>query len=176
MDLAAKGPFAHVGDDGVGAPVWRVAARVVFVDDDDAVLLISGRDPSLADAPEFWFTPGGGAEPGEALEDAARREVYEEVGHTVDGLGAVAWERTTAFEFDGHAYAQAESFFVVRTSHFEPRRVAWTDVEARSTTGWRWWPVSELTRTDAAVYPPELGSLVAEWVRSGPPDRPRRID
>jgi 8-oxo-dGTP pyrophosphatase MutT (NUDIX family) len=154
----------------------RIAARVVLVDDDNAVLLVSARDPGIAGASEFWFTPGGGAEPGETLEGAARREVHEEVGHILDGLGPVVWTRTTAFNFDGTSYVQEESFFVVRTVRFDARRIAWTDMESRSTTGWRWWPITELSSSDVVVYPPGLGVLVAEWLRDGPPDTPRRID
>jgi 8-oxo-dGTP pyrophosphatase MutT (NUDIX family) len=154
----------------------RVAARVVLVDDEDAVFLISARDPGTTGAPEFWITPGGGAEPGETLEQTARREVHEEVGHTLHGLGPVVWTRTTSFSFDGDFYEQEESFFVVRTARFEARRVAWTDIESRSTTGWGWWPISELSSSDVVVYPPGLGLLVDEWLRDGPPDPPRRID
>lgn len=155
--------------------VRRTAARVVFVADDDTVLLISGRDPSLARAAEFWFTPGGGAEPGETLEETARREVHEETGYVVDSLGPVVWERVSSFAFDGASYSQAESFFVVRAPRFDAHRVAWTDIETRSMTGWRWWPVDELCTTDAVIYPPGLGELVADWLAHGPPARPRRI-
>ncbi|MGH8981458.1 MAG: NUDIX hydrolase [Acidimicrobiales bacterium] len=157
-------------------PARRTVARVVFVDDHDAVLLLSGRDPAHARAREFWFTPGGGTEPGETLEDAARREVYEEVGCVVDALGPVAWQRSSDFEFDGVAFAQDESFFVVHTARFDARRVAWTDFESRSISGWRWWPVADLVAVadsaDLVVYPPALGVLVEEWLRSGPPARP----
>jgi 8-oxo-dGTP pyrophosphatase MutT (NUDIX family) len=166
------------GDDTAGdrPRPRRVAARVIMVDPDDAVLLMSGRDPSIENAPVFWFTPGGGAGPGEPLEAAARREVYEEVGHALGELGPVVWERSTSFVFDGIGFDQDESFFVVRTPRFEARRVAWTDIEERSTIGWRWWPVSELAASDAEVYPSSLGALVEEWVRIGPPASPRRID
>jgi len=157
------------------SPSRRVAARVVLVTDDDTVLLISARDPGSVGAPEFWFTPGGGVEPGETLEEAARREVHEEVGHTLDGLGPVVWERTTAFDFDSSTIVQEESFFVVRTARFHPRQVAWTDIESRSTTGWRWWPVAELAGSEILAYPPGLGALMAEWLREGPPDKPRGI-
>lgn len=164
-----------VGRPGNGPGPRRIAARVIMVDPDNAVLLISGRDPSIEDAPVFWFTPGGGADPGEPLEAAARREVHEEVGHMLGELGPVVWERSTAFVFDGISFDQDESFFVVRTPRFEARRVAWTDIEERSTIGWRWWPVSELVASDAVVYPAALGALVEEWVRLGSPAVPRRI-
>lgn len=154
----------------------RIVARVVFVDDDDAVLLLSGRDPSAAGASEFWFTPGGGAEPGESLAAAAAREVHEEVGHQVDELGPVVWQRSSTFAFDGITFVQEESYFVVRTARFEARRVAWTEFESRSVTGWRWWPVAELERSQVAVYPPRLGVLVGRWLHGGPPVRPERIE
>ena len=57
----------------------RVAAYAVIVDDDERVLLArwtEGRRVS-------WTMPGGGLEPGEDPEVAARREVYEETGYRV---------------------------------------------------------------------------------------------
>jgi len=149
---------------------------VVLVSDDDAVLLLSGRDPSRAAGSEFWFTPGGGLEPGETPEQAARREVWEETGFRVDVLGPVVWERMSSFEFDRVCYEQAESIFAVRAARFEIRPAAWTEVEQRSVTGCRWWPLDELRASDAAIYPPGLGELVAEWREHGPPAEPRRID
>ncbi len=147
---------------GAGAGARRKVARVLLVDETGAVLLLSGRDPDIPSAREFWFTPGGGAEPGETLEDAARREVYEETGHLLAGdLGSVRWRRETTFEFAGVAFDQDESYFVVRTARFDPRPVAWTELERRSVTGARWWPRDELCTTDAVVHPPQLAALLA---------------
>lgn len=138
----------------------RKVARVVLVDEEGAVLLLSGRDPDTASAPEFWYTPGGGAEPGESLEDAGRREVHEETGHVVGDLGPVRWRRETSFVFAGFDFDQDESYFLVRTARFEVHPVGWTELERRSTTGWRWWPCDELLATDAVVYPPQLAHIV----------------
>ena len=146
---------------GAGTTARRRVARVVLVDKTGAVLLLSGRDPDVPSAREFWFTPGGGAEPGERLEDAARREVHEETGHVVGDLGPVRWRRETSFTFGGLAFDQDETYFVVPTSRFEVRPTAWTELEARSVTGWRWWPQSELRSTGAVVYPHELADLLA---------------
>lgn len=144
----------------------RRAARVVLVDPTGAVLLLSGLDPSIPDARPFWFTPGGGAEPGERVADAGRREVEEETGHRVGDLGPVVWRRRTSFLFDGLRFRQRESYFLVRLPRFEVRPLAFTDIEARSVTGWRWWPLEELTATDETVYPHGLGTRVVGWLQA----------
>lgn len=62
----------------------RVAAYAVIADADDRVLLAHWNEGRHA----AWTLPGGGLEPGEDPEHAARREVREETGFRValDGL------------------------------------------------------------------------------------------
>jgi 8-oxo-dGTP pyrophosphatase MutT (NUDIX family) len=146
----------------------RRSARVVMMDEHERVLLLSGRDPGDPTAPRFWFVPGGGADRGETLEQAAVREVYEETGARLGALGTVVWERDVSFVFDGVPFAQHEWYFFVRVAHFEARATGLTDLEQRSGIGARWWALGEVAQAEAPVHPPGLAELVAGWLRGGP--------
>ena len=153
----------------------RKAARAVLVDRVGDVLLLCGRDPSDPAATLFWFTPGGGIEPGESAEDAARREAHEEVGAQLGALGPVVWHRTAEFAFDGTAYRQDEVFYVVEVDRFQPRALRPTQLEVRSGMRAAWWPLPELARATAPVHPGHLAELLGDWHQYGPPAQPLLI-
>lgn len=54
-------------------------------------LLMQLRDASTRYSPNTWTMPGGGIEPGEEPEEAARRELFEESGLRVDGPLSLFW-------------------------------------------------------------------------------------
>lgn len=143
-------------------PVVRNAARVLLLDPDGRVLLVQGGDPTDPSAGTWWFTPGGGMEPGETAEVAARREALEETGHTVGALIGPVARRSSVFPFEGRLIEQREQFFVAHVPAFTPTTDGWTELERRALAGLRWWPLDELRATTETVFPEHLADLVAE--------------
>jgi len=146
-----------------GAPVARVAARVVLVDRAGRTLLFRGGDPHRPQIGTWWFTPGGGVENGETLADAARREVTEETGLDVGDVGEPVLVRTVRFGFEGVVYDQVEHFFVVHVDVLDLGRIdesRWTDEERRVVVEYRWWTVEELRTTTEQWFPEELVELM----------------
>ena len=136
----------------------RSAGRVILVDGDGRILLFEGRDPSRPEAGTWWFTPGGGLEPGESPAEGAVRELAEESGLRLEPgeLGPVVLERRVEFEFEGRRFVQDETFFAVRIDRHDVTTDRWTSLERRAMTGHRWWTIPELEATSETVYPEGL--------------------
>ncbi|WP_054814370.1 NUDIX hydrolase [Nocardia arizonensis] len=151
---------------GLAVDTIRTSARVVLLDERDRVLLMRGHDPQTPDV-SFWFTIGGGVDPGETLRGAAVRELWEETGHRADpeALRGPLWRRVAVFPFNGELIRAEELFFVLRVPSFEPQPGNLTAVERRSVTGHRWCAAADILALDASgetVYPYHLDELLAE--------------
>ncbi|MEV0060497.1 NUDIX domain-containing protein [Nocardia sp. NPDC050718] len=151
---------------GLDVNTTRTSARVVLLDEQDRVLLLRGHDPMLPEV-AFWFTVGGGVEPGESLRDAAVRELYEETGQRVDpaALRGPLWRRVAVFPFNGELIRSEELFFTLRAPSFEWRPAALNALERRTITDHRWCTPADIRALDdqgEAVYPYHLDELLTE--------------
>ena len=151
----------------------REAARAVVLDHDDRVLLTRFE---FRDGREVWTTVGGGLEPGETYEDAARRELVEEAGLEVESVGACIWTRDHLIPDPISFDMQRERFFLVRTPPFEPRpALSWAELNGEGMTAIRWWTVDEILAAGGdAVRPTSSGQLAPPAPRARPTRRADR--
>lgn len=148
----------------------RRAARVLLVDASDRVLLFQGSDPARP-GHRYWFTPGGGLDPGETPAAGAARELAEETGLRLAPaeLGPSVWAETVEFPFDGVWYRQDQEFFLVRVPSWEVDTAGFDAVEQASVHGHRWWSVDELAGTAERYYPPDLADRLGRALAGGGP-------
>ena len=158
---ATLGPDWVLGADGLR---FRRAARVLLLDEQDRLLLVRGHD---ADQPErsWWFTVGGGIDPGEDARSAAVREVREETGLELDPAALVGpvLTRSAVFDFFAEHCRQDEEFFLARVGAppavEDLARDGWTAVELDLLDELRWWHLADLERETLEVFPPGLPGL-----------------
>ncbi len=141
--------------------IERRAARVLVVDAAGRVLMLRGFDPSDPGR-RYWFTVGGGLEPGESVAEAAVRELFEETGLQipVDRLGPAVWSDVTEFPFDGRRYRQEQSWFLVRVPELEVDRSGFDEIERATVSDVAWWSDSDFAASAEPYYPPDLPVLL----------------
>lgn len=156
------GPDWVLGPDGMR---HRRGARVLLIDARDRVLLARGHD---TDQPgrSWWFTIGGGVEPGESDRDAALREVLEETGLRLDpaGLEGPVWTRSAIFDFYRERCRQDEVFYLARLGDQHTSRPltrdGWTEIEHDVVDEMRWFTLPELRTVTIEVFPAGLADLL----------------
>ena len=139
----------------------RPAARILLVDASDRVLLFRFTPPNGA---AFWATPGGRVDDGETYEQAARRELMEEVGLDRD-CGPQVARRVVEFRtIEGDDVTGDERYFRVDIDRCNVTSAGHTELERRVMEQWRWFAVGDLATLDEPFYPEDLADLLAETV------------
>jgi 8-oxo-dGTP pyrophosphatase MutT (NUDIX family) len=154
--------------------VVRTAARIIIFDAQDRVLLLSARDPD--DGKVVWFVPGGGVEPTESLEQAAARELAEEVPLAgALALRGPVWTRHHDFSWAGKRISQTEFFFVGRLEHaLDAAAIQMDGPEEQFFEGARWASLADLAAWPRATImaPGRLPELLADLLAGNWPAEP----
>jgi 8-oxo-dGTP pyrophosphatase MutT (NUDIX family) len=142
----------------------RTAARAILIDGQQRVLLIWGQDPAKPENGCWWYTPGGGVEPGESFTEALRRELHEEIGlHAEHGahIGEIVFDDTNRFEYTDRQFHQRNLFFEVRVGTFHADLSALSAEERQGILSVHWLTLDEMRNTPHLIYPPTLPDIVA---------------
>jgi 8-oxo-dGTP pyrophosphatase MutT (NUDIX family) len=162
---------ADRADSGAGIPWRRQTGRVLPVDGEGRVLLLHGWDPHHPEHP-YWFTIGGGAEPGESLRDAAARELREEAGIRLDPalLGEPIAQSTIEFSWAGYRITQGQTFYAVLVESAEVSLDGLDHWEQASIDRYGWLSADDLEADDleAGERPadPQIPGLIRAAVAS----------
>jgi ADP-ribose pyrophosphatase YjhB (NUDIX family) len=148
--------------------VARPTARTIVLDDAGRVLLFQVADlpfpgplaPGAEQPRVFWITPGGGVEPGETFEAAARRELLEETGLTAEPLGPCLLEDEVLLHKPDRDIQFRVRFFLVRVSAGDISLDGLDAMERGVYRNHRWWTLAELESASESIYPARLAEVL----------------
>ncbi len=141
-------------------PRLRRSARVLLFDPSGDILLIRFRAEADGKTVRFWVTPGGEIESGEEPEEAAARELYEELGLRVPLIGPVHEESGGEYVHLGERVLNEDVFFATVCERSAPKLAGVTADEVRLMQEARWWSAEQLRTTPEKVYPERLAEVV----------------
>ncbi|MCL4242538.1 MAG: NUDIX domain-containing protein [Dehalococcoidia bacterium] len=158
-------------------PIDRPTSRVLLLDEQGRALLFTVEEPDQDTGKRFWFPPGGGVEPGETHEEAARRELLEETG-IEHPPGPCIWIRDPILHyFKPHNawYRTSEQYYVVQVAKPEVTTDRWTELEIHVISRFQWWSLEEMLSSDDLFVPRRLAELLPPILRGEIPQEPLAI-
>jgi len=147
-------------------PLERPSSRLLVLDAANRLLLFKfAFNTGPLAGKIFWATPGGGLDAGETFEEAACRELFEEVGLRIDDPGPQVARREAVISLPTGGTARAdERFFLIRVGEIALTQARWTDLEKEVMVAHRWWTCDALRAIDEQVWPENIVDIV---IRAG---------
>ena len=154
----------------------RNVARVILIDQAKNVLLVKYEDilpmdPHREGPFTYWVPPGGKLEAGEDFPSAAKRELMEESGLSVE-IGPWIWERKLGLRFLDQLVLQKERYFLANIAIREPPVANQSSEDILEV---RWWSSEDILNSDSVFFPDGLAVLVMPVINGVIPAEPLHI-
>ena len=142
----------------------RKSSRLLVINENRQILLFqfTHTDDALA-GQSYWATVGGGLEEGETFEQAACRELYEELGVVRREVGThVATRNFEMMLPSAEVVISDERLFIVFIKNEEVNTANWSEHEKLVISKSRWWTFDELSQTKEIVYPNNIPKILID--------------
>lgn len=157
--------------------------RVILINDKNELLLMRAEDKTTT-RPDgkynghFWFIIGGEQEPGESIEDTAKREIFEETGLNQNdyNLGPVVWQGEFDLILAGKPRRMKQQFIVANTSKNKVDLSNLTIAEKEVITNIKWFSLEDIKNCKEVIYPVLLPQYLPDILNNNYPDEPIIID
>ena len=158
----------------------RETARAILIDPADRLLLICYEasrdvDPARPGKRDFWYTPGGGREPGETPQQTCLRELAEETGLSGLTLGPVVARRACPQTLFARKRFVRETYFLVRAPHDRIDTSRLQETEGDPVLDVRWWEAGALDVPDIVIDPTGIRALFLDILAGRIPATPRDL-
>lgn len=161
----------------------RESIKLLLFNENNELLLMCADDPKTT-TPEgkyhgrFWFPIGGQIEPGESLEQAAIRELFEETGITKEEieLGPIVWFGECQLVLSGVLTYLKQQFMIARTVQNNVSLANLTQDEQAIVQKTAWFSLEQILSSDEIIYPVPLLEHLPDIVAGKYPEQPIEID
>lgn len=161
----------------------RNSVKILLLNDQNELLLMCADDPKTTSADNkyhgrFWFCTGGQINPGESLQNAALREIFEETGITKEEveLGPVVWFGEFDMVLNGVLTHLKQTFIVAKTKQKNAFLNDPDQWEKKFVENMAWFSIEKIKSSEETIFPVLLPEYLPDILSEKYPDQPFEID
>lgn len=163
--------------------VQRNSVKILLFNNQKELLLMCVDDPKTTSVEgkysgPFWFPVGGAIEPGETIQEAALREVYEETGIKKEDikLGPIVWFGEFDLILAGTPTHIKETFIVANTTQINIDLANLTSWEKAVVKKVDWFSLEKIKNCNQVIFPVLLPKYLPDIIAGNYPAEPIEID
>ena len=161
----------------------RNSVKVILLNEKNELLLMCADTPKIRSPKrkylgKFWFLVGGEIEPGESLQEAALREIFEETGILKEKieLGPIVWFGEFDLILNDILTHLKQTFIVAKTNQKKASLTNLTPWEAFVVKKIKWFSLKEIKNSKETIYPILLPKYLPVIISEKYPKKPLKIN